>query len=169
MQDQKIPPWSLAGLSPLRTATSPGSAFALFALDREGLYLLEVTGGGTAGAYSLRLFVAGDVNADGNVDGLDGELLSAAVGTSVGQPGYVVAADGDRDDRLSSEERQALRAKESDLRRQEYAVEGRRRAWLFAKVGAKECGLPALPPGGQLVFLTMHEGEGLSPVSLGGE
>ena len=52
--------------------------------------------GTTAGAYSLRLFVAGDANADGAVDGVDGQLVAAAMGSSAGQPGYSIGADANR-------------------------------------------------------------------------
>ena len=73
-------------------------AFALFALDHAGLDLLEINSASPAGAggYSLQLFVAGDVNGDGQVDGRDGQLLAAALGSVQGDPNYVAAADLDQ-------------------------------------------------------------------------
>ena len=43
------------------------------------------------------MFVAGDVNGDGKVDGHDAQLLTAALGTAAGQPGYLLGADANRD------------------------------------------------------------------------
>ena len=37
--------------------------------------------------------MAGDVNRDGTVDATDAQLLMAAMGSSVGQPNYLAAAD----------------------------------------------------------------------------
>src|SRR5262249_17447019 len=47
--------------------------------------------------YTLRLFIAGDVNNDGDVNGDDAALLAQAMGTSAGQPGYLVGADANLD------------------------------------------------------------------------
>src|SRR5262249_28177305 len=56
------------GLTPLATRVENGRAFALFAVARAGLHVLEVTGrNGTFGGYAVRMFVVGDVNADGAV------------------------------------------------------------------------------------------------------
>jgi YD repeat-containing protein len=90
---------TISGLIPLVQRTGPGSAFALFAVSREGLELLRITGasGDTTGAYTLQLFVAGDANQDGNVNGLDGALVASLIGTSAGQPGYVADVDANRD------------------------------------------------------------------------
>ena len=67
----------IPGLTPLASGTGPNGAFALFAVTREGLELLQVAGANatTGGAYSLHLYIAGDVNADGVVDGVDGQPL----------------------------------------------------------------------------------------------
>src|SRR5208283_326057 len=50
---------AISGLTPLVQRTGPGSAFGLFAVSREGLELLQLTGAGTSGAYTLQLFIAG--------------------------------------------------------------------------------------------------------------
>src|SRR5205807_1822860 len=66
------------GPAPLPTQTGAGFAFALFAPAQGGQGLLQFAGadGAPAGAYSLRLFVAGAANRDGNVDGVDGQLVT---------------------------------------------------------------------------------------------
>ena len=95
----------IAGLTPVASHTTRHGAFALFAISQAGLELLDLTGANrtTSGGYTLHLFVAGDVNGDGTVDGNDAQLLPAAMGTSVGparlspgrrlQPGRPINAD----------------------------------------------------------------------------
>jgi hypothetical protein len=102
----------IPGLTPLVSGASANGAFALFAMTREGLELLKVAGtnGTTSGAYTLRLFVAGDVNADGVVNGVDGQLLAAALGSSVGEAGYVVGADANLDGKIDATDMQLLAA-----------------------------------------------------------
>ena len=89
----------LPGFTPLLQRASGGSAFALFAVNRDGLNLLEVRGKtpGTFGGFVLRVFVAGDANADGAVDGVDGNTVAAVIGSTAGQAGYSTAADGNLD------------------------------------------------------------------------
>src|SRR5262249_41963094 len=72
---------------------------ALFAFNHDGLQLLQVSGvdAATVGKYTLRLFLPGDVNGDGTIDALDGQAVSAALGTDKGDPGYVATADANRD------------------------------------------------------------------------
>jgi large repetitive protein len=62
------------GLTPLSVLSSGDTTTALFAITAEGLYRLEVIGGG---AYQLQLGVAGDLNTDGRVDGLDSAAIQA--------------------------------------------------------------------------------------------
>ncbi len=85
----------IAGLTPVATGTSAGSAFALFHVTETGLELLSISGADSAtnSGFTLQLFVAGDVNRDGKVDATDAQLLSAAMGSSVGQPNYNPDAD----------------------------------------------------------------------------
>jgi YD repeat-containing protein len=101
---------SIAGLTPLVSRVSTQGAFALYAISRDGLELLELSGanGATSGGYTLHLFVAGDVNGDGKVDGYDGQLLAAALGTSVGQSGYLAGADANQDGVIDATDAQLL-------------------------------------------------------------
>src|SRR5205823_999063 len=71
------------GLQPLSRYVDGDRTVALFRADRAGTYLLELRGATASdrGAYRLRLDVAGDVNADGAVNGADSALLAAAFGT----------------------------------------------------------------------------------------
>ena len=88
---------TLAGLDAVSTHVDTDQAVALYAVEREGLYLLALSGGdtATAGDYQLQLSVAGDINDDGRVDGLDTQLLADAQGTALGDPRYEFAADLD--------------------------------------------------------------------------
>jgi YD repeat-containing protein len=101
---------AIAGLTPLVQRTGNGSSFALFAVSREGLERLQVAGAdaATAGNYALQLFVVGDINQDGGVDGFDSALLAQAMGSSAGQAGYVAAADSNRDGTINSDDAQLL-------------------------------------------------------------
>lgn len=106
----KPAPPQLVGRAPLVTQTTAEGSFALFALDTEGLALLELTGrdAASAGAYTLRVEISGDVNADGKVDGVDAQQVLAALGTSTGDPGFVAAADADRNGRIEPADVQLL-------------------------------------------------------------
>ncbi|HYU32388.1 MAG TPA: putative Ig domain-containing protein [Thermoanaerobaculia bacterium] len=68
----------IPGVTPLLTRSGDRSATALFALRRDGLKLLEVSAAEGSGDYTLELWVPGDVNLDGKVDGRDSELLGQA-------------------------------------------------------------------------------------------
>ncbi|WP_372895479.1 putative Ig domain-containing protein, partial [Stieleria sp.] len=87
------------GLIPLTTRTDATSSFALFAVDSSGLKVVSVLGSDTLGSgeYTLRIEISGDINADGRVDGTDGQLLDAGFGLTVADPGYQLAFDLDRD------------------------------------------------------------------------
>src|SRR5262249_47487852 len=90
---------TIPGLTPLFQASSPREAFGLFAVDRAGLDRIDVSGATTttSGWYLVRLFVADDLNFDGNVDGLDAQLLAGAMGTHAGEGGFLPFADLNRD------------------------------------------------------------------------
>ena len=90
---------AIAGLTPLVQHLSADSAFGLFAVSRASLELLQVSGANavTTGAYTLQVFIAGDANQDGAVNGLDAALVASLIGTTVGEPGYIAAADANRD------------------------------------------------------------------------
>ena len=74
----------IPGLTPLTTTQQADRSFALYELDRFGLQLLELAGvnPSTTGDYTIELFIAGDVNVDGLIDGLDQQLFKAALGSS---------------------------------------------------------------------------------------
>ena len=93
-------------LTPLSSQLNSNSAFSLFAVDQEGLNLLEVQG--KTGNYSLQMFVAGDVNQDGLVDGVDGQLLTAGLGRKVGEVGYSLNLDVNRDGTINATDVQIL-------------------------------------------------------------
>lgn len=102
----------IPGITPRYSSTSAGSAVALFNLSQAGLELLDIAGinATTAGAYSLTLFIAGDVNGDGNVDAGDAQTLMQALGTAAGQPSYVLGADANRDGVINSTDAALLAA-----------------------------------------------------------
>ncbi len=103
---------AVAGLTPLVQHSSSDSAFALFAVSRAGLELLQISGANaaTSGAYTLHLFIAGDANQDGDVNGTDGTLVASLVGTMAGQTGYSVAADANRDGTIDAADVQLVAA-----------------------------------------------------------
>jgi len=103
---------ALAGLTTLATHTSTTSAFALYDITQAGLERLDLSGANssTSGGYTLHIFVAGDVNGDETVDGVDAQLLAGAMGTSVGQPGYLPAADANQDGVINATDAQLLGA-----------------------------------------------------------
>ena len=90
---------AIDGLQPVLTQTTAAGSYAIFAVSTSGLQEIEVSGANatTAGAYTLQVSVLGDVNADGNVDGVDAQTLAAAEGTHSGQPGYAAVLDLNRD------------------------------------------------------------------------
>jgi hypothetical protein len=88
----------IAGLTLVATRLTGDTAFALYAVEREGLNLIEVSGvNGSAGAYALRLMVAGDVNSDGLVNGVDSQLIQSALGQAIGDGDYSLELDTNRD------------------------------------------------------------------------
>src|SRR3546814_12230644 len=82
---------AIAGLTPIASAMHGGQRVTLFALRDPGLFELTVSG---SGEYSLDLRIAGDVNADGKVDGADSVALdAAAAGADITGDGVVAAGD----------------------------------------------------------------------------
>jgi YD repeat-containing protein len=98
------------GLQPLTTQVAGGRAVALFQVTHGGTYLLRVRGAtaGDQGAYTVSVDVAGDVNADGTVDGTDSQLLAAAFGSAAGDANYSFAADLDASGTIDAADRQLL-------------------------------------------------------------
>ena len=95
----------LAGLTPLVAQSDTDSHYALYAVEQAGLHLLEVSGAGT---YGLQVSVAGDLNQDGRVDGLDSQPLTAALGHTVGEVGYQPQLDLNRDGVIDGTDTQIL-------------------------------------------------------------
>jgi hypothetical protein len=102
---------SIAGLTLVASNTSGSSAFGLFRVEREGMYLLDVTDTSPltpnpSRNYSVKLFIAADVNSDTKVDGLDGQLLTDALARPVSEHSALItqnsALDSNRDGRLDS-------------------------------------------------------------------
>ncbi len=89
----------IAGLTPIVGRTGAGVAFALFAIDRAGLELLQVGGASstTAGSFTLHIAIAGDANQDGDVNGADGTMIAGLLGTASGHAGYIASADANDD------------------------------------------------------------------------
>ncbi len=86
---------TIDGLAPIYSSVQAGHSVALYRLPAGGAYVVSVTGATAAasGVYKLQVYLPGDVNGDGRVDGTDEQLFDAALGTSPGQPGYVAGAD----------------------------------------------------------------------------
>jgi Bacterial Ig domain/Dockerin type I domain len=96
----------IQGLSPLVSRVSGTDAYGLFAVERGGLSLLEVSG--AAGGYRIDLSVAGDLNRDGLVDGLDSQLLTLALNSRAGEAGYQTSYDLNRDFAIDGKDVQIL-------------------------------------------------------------
>ncbi len=81
----------IPGLTPRLSSTGAHTAFALFNINQAGLEQLDIAGinAATSRRYSLQLFIAGDVNGDGTVDGNDAQLLTPILGSTAGQPTYL--------------------------------------------------------------------------------
>ncbi len=106
---QAAPP-EIAGLAPLSNLNGANRQDTLFALPRAGMFELLVRGSDvtSAGDYELHLSIAGDVNLDGRVDGLDSALFDQSLGLSSGDPGYLLAADFDGNGFVEERDRQIL-------------------------------------------------------------
>ncbi|NLS91835.1 MAG: hypothetical protein GXX96_06600, partial [Planctomycetaceae bacterium] len=101
---------TIAGLDPVATHVGSHQAVSLFVIDRGQLLTMVVAGTDhtTSGAYQLDVSIAGDVNADGLVDGLDSQAVTAALGTIQGGPGYAWNADVDGNGVIDSGDVQIL-------------------------------------------------------------
>ncbi len=98
-----LPTW--AGLTPIASALQDHQADALFAVQSAGLNLLEMSG---TGAYSLRVTIAGDLNRDGSVDGVDSGLLLGSLGARVGDANYNRGYDLNWDGKINATDAQIL-------------------------------------------------------------
>src|SRR5262249_32492448 len=94
------------GLQPVSVRSNGGQVVALFSVERDGLYRLHVRGAGGSGAsYALQLGIAGDLDADGFVDGRDSAQLAGLIGKSRGDAGYDFAGDLDGDGLIDATDR----------------------------------------------------------------
>jgi len=125
-------------------------SLALYALDRPGVYVIEVAGAGpaTSGEFTLEAYLAGDVDLDADVDGADAAALDQALGTTAGQPAYVAAADANRDGAIDATDRLYLDGSFAFVANQAPAA-----------VGRAETALPGLPVSVDLAALA-HDPEG---------
>ena len=71
-------PWHIrkvftARMMRLKMVSFIATPLKLFAIEKQGLYILSLAGidESTAGNYELSISIAGDVNADGLIDGLE--------------------------------------------------------------------------------------------------
>ena len=97
----------MPGLTAIASSVVGNRAFALFKLDAAGLAQIDVAGSGV-GDYTLSLFVAGDANRDGKVDGADAIAIAAAKGAVRGGAGYSEALDADGNGVIESGDLQLL-------------------------------------------------------------
>ncbi|TAK53398.1 MAG: hypothetical protein EPO25_10765, partial [Gammaproteobacteria bacterium] len=93
----------LAGHTAIASRVEGGRAFALYRIESAALDLLRIAGSGS-GDYTLRLFVAGDLDRDGDVDGVDAGALAELRRTD----GFAAAADFDDDGQLTASDTQLL-------------------------------------------------------------
>ena len=100
---------SIRGLVPRTTAITSDRAEGIFAMAKEGLYLVEVSGAaGVPGDVELEISVAGDINEDGLIDGFDSDLQAGLTGRIAGQPGFLPSADLDGSGTIDQFDRQLL-------------------------------------------------------------
>src|SRR5262249_62369303 len=85
----------IPGLQVLSAVRDGSQVVALFAVQRPGVYALQVAGADatTSGDYTVQLDVAGDINGDAKVDGADSKALAAAPAAPKGDAAYNPAAD----------------------------------------------------------------------------
>ena len=164
-----------------QSITVAGQSAALFTVSRGGSYVVEVAGvdAVTAGSYNVEIYVAGDVNADGRVDGVDEEAFERAVGSRTGQPNYLAGADADRNGVINDADRVYVRGNFGfavnrapiitstsvrthvdlpvtvDLSALVSDPEGQ---GIFAVLGAAQRGAVRLNPGGRSVTFTPETG-----------
>ncbi|MDH5668993.1 MAG: putative Ig domain-containing protein, partial [Nitrospira sp.] len=92
----------IQGLTPLASNSTGSSAFGLYRIERDGLYLLNVSNAASSASsesrpYRVTLFIAGDANRDTKVDGTDATLIEAALGATTGGANYSADADANQD------------------------------------------------------------------------
>ncbi|HDR15969.1 MAG TPA: hypothetical protein ENN79_10895, partial [Desulfobacteraceae bacterium] len=99
---------SIAGAAVLATSSDGTKAYSLISVAGPGLYVIEIMSDGTGGGFRFALQPAGDLNGDGIVNGADGVLLDAALGSTVGSGSYSEDADLNRDGMVDDTDRYYL-------------------------------------------------------------
>ena len=90
---------SASGAMTALSRVAAGMSISLVTLPVAGIHTLAVLGvdSSTAGNYQATIYLPGDVNQDGAVDGLDRTRFEQVLGSVQGQPQYLQSADADRD------------------------------------------------------------------------
>ncbi len=86
--------------------TETGRSIALFTISQPGTHALHISGGD--GNYTATIYLAGDINADRQIDADDSTLFAAAFGSTIGDANYTIAADADRDGDVDAQDRAAV-------------------------------------------------------------
>ncbi len=104
---------TLSGVPAGYVATVAGRSVAMFTLNAGGTYALTIAtanGQPASGNFTANIYLAGDVNNDRVINGLDQTAFDAALGSQVGEANYNVQADANRDGRVDAVDRGALLA-----------------------------------------------------------
>ncbi len=101
----------LDDLTPIATRTDADGIYQLYAIDTAGLQRLRIaSANGAIGGYKLSVYVVGDTDGNGTVDGLDSKALNDALGASVGGAKYRAAIDANRDGTIDASDAELLGA-----------------------------------------------------------
>jgi len=97
---------AVLGASVAHTVAEPGRLLAILELTQAGVVVLDLHGSqpADAGDLTLDLFLPGDTDLDGDLDGDDLAAVLDALGTAAGAPGYSLATDADRDGVIQAED-----------------------------------------------------------------
>ncbi|MDA8744744.1 dockerin type I domain-containing protein [Rubripirellula amarantea] len=99
--DPAVP--TIDGLAGTSVQVRSGFASALFPVSASGGVAAAIAGAGAStGNYSVDVYIAGDLDGDGDVDGIDRSNITAQFGLVPGDGGYNPAADVNRDGVIDS-------------------------------------------------------------------
>ncbi|TVR47529.1 MAG: tandem-95 repeat protein, partial [Puniceicoccaceae bacterium] len=88
-------PAQILGFEAGYTSVEGNRSLALVTLDAAGPLVIEAGDG--SGSVTVRIFLAGDADGDGRIDGTDEDLVRAAIGAVAGDPAYSEDLDWNRD------------------------------------------------------------------------
>ena len=88
--------------------TETGRSISLFTINRAGTHTFNVSGGD--GNYVAAIYLGGDIDRDGRVNGFDNAALTAALGSNRGDSNYNANADVDRNGSVNAVDRNGLSA-----------------------------------------------------------